>query len=79
MASHIDSYASIACMPEDLTLLLFNMVLENGRLNPKVLKVFKQSGHELVDKRIKELNIKEPPPLLVESRNRWLHQKSGLY
>jgi len=78
-AANIHTYASLDCLPEDLVLVLFGMVLERGKLTPRVLQVFRDTQYASLVDNIESLKLRDPPPLVCNGHDRWLHQKPGWY
>ena len=56
---------SLDGLPEELTVELFELVLQQSRLTPRILKVFEQTGHESLLDYIDSLNI-QPMPVLIK-------------
>lgn len=57
-------------LPEELACSLFALVLDKGKLTPKVLDMFEALEHDTLLQQISELNIHRwTPPLLPTSRN----------
>ncbi|KXZ49755.1 hypothetical protein GPECTOR_19g206 [Gonium pectorale] len=79
VASNIHTYESLDCVPEELLLYLFQRVLELGKLNPRVLKLFTDTERDGVLRQIKALNVRDVPPIIKDTRNPWLGQKPSLY
>ena len=57
LVAHIDRVASLRGLPEELVLLLFEAVLAQGRLTPRVLGLFEDTRHELLAARVSQLGI----------------------
>ncbi|PNW74445.1 hypothetical protein CHLRE_12g484300v5 [Chlamydomonas reinhardtii] len=80
VASNVSSYSSLDRVPEDLLLYIFTAVLQQGKLTPKVLRLFKESGRTAVIEQIKALGVKDDlPPVIRDSRNPWLGDKPSLF
>mmetsp|Transcript_26541 Transcript_26541/g.67549 ORF Transcript_26541/g.67549 Transcript_26541/m.67549 type:complete len:87 (-) Transcript_26541:3062-3322(-) len=71
IAAHIERYKDLSRLPEEICALLFERVLELGKLNPKVLAVFTATQHGLVLARIKALNLRDTPPVLPDADADW--------
>lgn len=78
LATNMQQLPSLERLPEELVLILFGMVVERGKLTPKVLQVFIETGHDAVIEHIRGLKLREPPPRLP-GHDKWLHQKPGWY
>jgi hypothetical protein len=78
-AKHISSYSSLDGVAEELVLVLFNLTLERGALTEKVLSMFLATNHDSLLKRIADLHLKDPPPLIRTGEDRWLHERPGWY
>ena len=63
---------SLSGLPEELVVELFEKVLQRGALTPKVLAMFQQTEHEILQRRIQKLNIQHLPARNEPPRNRWL-------
>ncbi|KAI8474621.1 MAG: hypothetical protein J3K34DRAFT_465454 [Monoraphidium minutum] len=62
----------LGLLPEDLCLSLLQGVLASGRLSPRVVALFLSTGHDLVLQQIQALNLRDPQPLIPDTRNPWL-------
>mmetsp|Transcript_31894 Transcript_31894/g.81660 ORF Transcript_31894/g.81660 Transcript_31894/m.81660 type:complete len:92 (-) Transcript_31894:1197-1472(-) len=78
-SQHVDGIVSLQGVPEDLCCLVFQRVLQLGKLNPKVLVMFQETDHELLQHQIDSLNLQELPVPAYSNRNRWLGDKPRLY
>eukprot|EP00798_Chlamydomonas_sp_ICE-L_P009972 gene9971-7849_t len=81
-ASNVESYTCLPdLMPDHLALALFDQVLSRGKLTPNVMRTFGtlHAGNELLELRIKSLNLRDPPPRVSSSQNKWLGQPPGWY
>ena len=72
-------YTSFEGLPEELAISIFEAVLSKGKLTPRLLELFWQTGHESLLQRVQALKIQWVPPVLPTSRNRWLHERPGFY
>lgn len=77
IVAHIEKFSlvSLRGVPEEAVLQLFARVLSQGLLSPKVVAVFASSGHDSVVEVIRELNLREPPPLFDDTPNAWLGER----
>lgn len=78
IADNISTYRSLAPLPGELCALLFERILARGRLTPRILELFKSTADPLLLERIDGLHIRELPPLIPDTRNRWLGDKHWL-
>mmetsp|Transcript_18086 Transcript_18086/g.30977 ORF Transcript_18086/g.30977 Transcript_18086/m.30977 type:complete len:99 (-) Transcript_18086:559-855(-) len=69
----------VAGLPEDIALTLFQMVLKRGKLTPAILKHFKDSDHSSLLELIQSMDLRDPPPIYRDTRNRALGDKPNLY
>lgn len=79
IAVEIEHVESLVGVPEELVLAIFSRVLQLGKLNPKVLRLFKATDHDQLHALLQGMNIRDPPPLVPSSRNRWLGQNPSWY
>jgi hypothetical protein len=79
----LDDPSALLPLPEDLLLQLFKRVLAEGRLTPKIADAFRQvaaaAQHNELAAFIASLRLRDPPPVIGSSEQRWLGDKSGLY
>ncbi|KAI3425913.1 hypothetical protein D9Q98_007885 [Chlorella vulgaris] len=69
----LTSPSSGAVLPEELCCSLFEAVLAQGKLTPKVLELFERTEHELLTERIAGMGIRRwTPPRLPSTQNGWL-------
>mmetsp|Transcript_16177 Transcript_16177/g.45081 ORF Transcript_16177/g.45081 Transcript_16177/m.45081 type:complete len:92 (+) Transcript_16177:238-513(+) len=79
VVQHIGACSSLGGIPEDLCCVMFERVLQLGKLRPKVLELFQATNHELLMQRIHDLGIQDLPAQAYSSRNSWLGDKPTLY
>lgn len=73
LADHIDRVPDLSGVPEHLIAALFALVLERGRLTPRVLAVFQACDCETVLQAIQALDIRDRvPPVVADTPNNWL-------
>ena len=70
----------LAGLPEELVVCIFDSVLQQSRLTPQALQVFRNTQQELVLDRISTLNIQDRvPPVLPTAARPWLGDHPKYY
>jgi hypothetical protein len=63
----------LSVLPEETVVALWNALLRAGKLTPANLTNFTAcSNHSAVLERVAALRLRDPPPLIPDTRNRWL-------
>ncbi|KAK9836000.1 hypothetical protein WJX81_005180 [Elliptochloris bilobata] len=75
LASNISRVTTLHGLPEELLVELFEAVLSKGKLQPRVLSLFEETGQDLLLARISTLNLQPLPVVLPLTRNAWLGEK----
>ncbi|KAG2491723.1 hypothetical protein HYH03_009886 [Edaphochlamys debaryana] len=76
---NITKYTTLEGLPEDLLVYLFQRVLQEGKLSPRVLKLFKAAEYPSLHEQIRALGLRDPPPVVRDTAGRWLGDKPSLY
>ncbi|GAQ78055.1 hypothetical protein KFL_000070250 [Klebsormidium nitens] len=66
LVKNIDKVVSLEALPEEVLVLLFQRILQAGKLNEKVLELFLRESdkhRELIDS-LQSLHIQRPPAIL---------------
>lgn len=80
LADNIHLVASLQGLPEELVCCLFDEVIKRGKLTPPVLRLFRETEHELLLMVIQKMNISDWIPPLLPTRSRgWLGDKPRYY
>lgn len=71
---------ALLSLPDTVLTSLFEGIVASGKLTPRLLQAFEDVGSESIDLRIKELGIsKWTPPLIADTRDRWLGRRPPLW
>lgn len=76
LADNIQKVDSLVGIPEELAVVLFERILRKSKLNPRVVQLFQETGHEVLDQLMSALNIQPLPAVLptscTTSRLNWM-------
>ena len=68
--------AMLSMLPDPLSLALFERIIASGKLTPRLLQAFEDIENQAIVERVRDLGLsKWTPPLIPDTRNRWLGQR----
>lgn len=76
VGKHAERLQTLEGLDEHLCVRLFQLILAQGRLTPRVLGLFLQTRHSVLLEHIEALQIRDLPPVIIaDTPNEWLGQR----